>query len=82
MKDDEGLDDEVKKVDTLPLQLAVFILSNSKRISNTFIHEIGGFHTNDVYYTDCDSLYIENKHWNKLYKAGLFRKNLLRGKND
>ena len=29
MKDDEGLEDEVKKVNTLPLQLAVFILSNS-----------------------------------------------------
>ena len=25
MKDDEGLDDEVKKGNTLPLQLAVFI---------------------------------------------------------
>ena len=30
MKDDEGLEDEVKKANTLPSQLAVFILSNSK----------------------------------------------------
>ena len=66
LKDDEGLQDEVKKVNTLPLQLAVFILSNSKRIMNNFIHAIDGFYSNDVYYTDTDSLYIENKHWNKL----------------
>ena len=31
MKDDEGLGDEVKKAHTLPLQLAVFILSISKK---------------------------------------------------
>ena len=82
MKDDEGLEDEVKKANTLPLQLAVFILSNSKRIMNNFIHAIVGFYSNDVYYTDTDSLYIENKHWNKLDEAGLVGKNLLQGKND
>ena len=32
LKNDEGLEDEIKKVNTLPLQLAVFILSNSERI--------------------------------------------------
>ena len=37
LKDDEGLQDEVKKVNTLPLQLVVFILSNSRRIMNNFI---------------------------------------------
>ena len=82
LKDDEGLQDEVKKVNTLPLQLAVFILSNSKRIMNNFIHTIDGFYTNDVNYTDTDSLYIESKHWEKLDKAGLVGKNLLQGKND
>ena len=82
MKDDEGLQDEVKKVNTLPLQLAVFILSNSKRIMNNFIHAIGGFYTNDVYYTDTDSLYIESKHWDNLDKAGLVGSNLLQGKNE
>ena len=61
-KDDEGLQDEVKKANTLPLQLAVFFLSNSKRIMNNFIHAIDGFYTNDVFYTETDSLYIENKH--------------------
>ena len=82
LKDDEGLQDEVKKVNTLPLQLAVFILSNSKRIMNNFIHAIDGFYTNDVYYTDTDSLYFESKHWEKPDKAGLVGKNLLQGKND
>ena len=66
MKDDEGFQDEVKKVNTLPLQLAVFISSNSERIMNNFIHAIGGFFTIDVYYRDTDSLYIENKRWDKL----------------
>ena len=48
---------------------------------NNFIHAIDGFHTNDVYYTDTDSWYIESKHWDKLNKAGLVGKNLLQGKN-
>ena len=82
MKDDEGLEDEVKNVNTLPLQLAVSILSKSKRIMNNFIHAIGGFFNNDVYYTDTESLYIENNQWNKLNEKNLVRKKLLRGKND
>ena len=61
MIDGAGLEDEVKKVITLPLQIAAFILSNSKRIMNNFIHASDGFYTNDVYYTDTDSLYIEKK---------------------
>ena len=63
LKDDDGLEDEVNKVNTLPLQLAVFILSNSKRRMNKFIHAFDGFYTIDFYYTDTDSLYIESKHW-------------------
>ena len=82
MKDDEGLQDEIKKVNTLPLQLIVFILPNSKRIMNNFLHAIDGFYTNDNYYTDTDSLYIENKHWDKIDKIRLVGKNLLQGRND
>ena len=82
MIDDKGLEDEIKKINTMPLHLGAFVLSNSKRIMNNFIHAINGFYTNDVYYTDTDSLYIENKHWDKLDKAGLVGKNLLQGKND
>ena len=82
MKDDEGLEGEVKKANTLPLQLAVFILSNGKRIMNNFIHAINGFYTIDVYYTDTNSLYIESKHWENLDRAGLVGKILLQGKKD
>ena len=79
MKDDEdeGLEEETKKTKTLPLQSVVFILSNSKRIMNNFIHAINGFYTNDVYYTDTDSLYTESRHWDKLNKGELVGKNLL-----
>ena len=82
MIDDAGLEDEVKKMNTMPLHLGAFVLSNSKKIMNNFIHAINGLYTNDVYYTDTDSSYSENKHWDKLDKAGLVGKDLLQGKND
>ena len=76
MIDDVGLEDEVKKLNTMPLHLGAFVLSNSKRNMNNFIHAINGFYTNDVYCTDTDSLKIKNKHWDKLDKAGLVGKGL------
>ena len=82
MIDDKGLEDEVKNLKTMPLHLGAFVLSNSKRIMNIFIHAIDGFTTNDLYYEDTDSMYMENKHWNKLDKAGLVGTNLLQRKND
>ena len=82
MKDDEEFEDEVKKANTLQLQLAVSILSNSKRLMNNFIHAIDGFYSIDVFYTETNSLYIENKHWDKLNKAGFVGKNLLQAKYD
>ena len=66
----------------MPLHLGAFVLSNSKRIMNNFIHAINGFYTNDVYYKDTDSLYTEKKHWEKLEEAGLVGKELLQGEND
>ena len=48
MIDDKGLEDEIKKIITMPLHLGAFVLSNSKRIMNNFIHAIDGFYTNDV----------------------------------
>ena len=48
MIDDAGLEDEVKKLNTMPLHLGAFVLSNSKKIMNNFIHAINGFYTNDV----------------------------------
>ena len=82
MIDDAGLEDEVKKLNTMPLHLGTFVLSNSKRFMSNFIHAINGFNTNDVYHTDMDSLYFENKHWDKSDKSGLVGKNLLQGRND
>ena len=61
MIDDKGLEDEVKNLNTMPLHLGVFVLSNSKRIMINFIHAIKGFLANDVYYTDCHNLDIEKK---------------------
>ena len=66
LEDDEGLQDEVKKFNTMPPQMGSFVLSNIRRIMNNFIHAINGFCSNDLFYTDTDSLYIENKHWEKL----------------
>ena len=43
MIDDKGLEDEIKKINTRPLHLGAFVLSNSKRIMNNFIHAINGF---------------------------------------
>ena len=37
MMDDAGLEDEVKKLNTMPLHLGVFVISNSIRIMNNFI---------------------------------------------
>ena len=82
MIDDAELEVEVKKLNTMPLHLGAFVLSNSERFMNNFIHAIDGFYTNDVYYTDTDSLYIENKHSDKLDKAGLVGKGLIQGKSD
>ena len=82
MKDDDGLGDHVKKVDTMPLQMSAFVLANSKRIMNKFLHAINGFYSNDVCYTDTDSLYIENRHWDKINMSGLVGKKRLQGKND
>ena len=82
LRDDEGLQDEVKKVNTMPPHLGAFVLSNSKRFMRNFLHVIDGFYSNDVFYTDTDSLYIKNKHWDKLDKARLNGKNRLQDKND
>ena len=67
---DKALGDEAKKLDNMPFDLGAFVSSNSKRIMGNFIHAIIGCYTNDVYYTNTDSLYIENKYWDKLDKDG------------
>ena len=54
--DAAGLEDEVKKLNTMPLHLGALVLSNSKTIMSNFIHTINGFHSNDIFYRDTDSL--------------------------
>ena len=82
LKKDDGLDDDCDIKNTLPAVLGAFILSNSKRIMNNFIREINGFYNNIIYYTDCDSLYIEKKYWDVLEKANLVGEEICQGKND
>ena len=43
LKDDDGLDDEVKKLNTMPLHLGAFVLSHSRKIMSNFIQAINGF---------------------------------------
>ena len=78
--DDAGLEDEVEKLNTMPLHLGSFVLSNSKRVMNSFIPAVNGFYTNNFSYGDTDSLNLKNKHWGKLDKAGLVVKEILRKK--
>ena len=47
--DDAGLEDEVQNLNTMPLHLGAFALSNSERSLDKFIHANIGFYTNDVY---------------------------------
>ena len=82
MIEDAGLENEVKKLNTMPLHLGAFVLTNSERIMKYFIHALNGFYINDVYYTDTDSLCLKNKHWDKIDKAGLVGNRLLQGKID
>ena len=70
MKKDEGLDDDIDIKNILPSHLGACILSNSKRISNSFVRQFNGFYKNNIYYTDMDSLYIGKK-------IGMFDKKLV-----
>ena len=47
MIDDAGSEDEVEKLNTMPLHLGAFALSNSKRIMSNFMHAINALYTND-----------------------------------
>ena len=79
---DEGIDKEIEDKNTMPSQLGALILTNSKRIMNSFVRTIDGFKNNSVYYQDSDSLYIEKKHWNILDENNLVGEKLGQGKND
>ena len=49
---------------------------------NNFIRAIDGFYSEDLYYENTDSMYIENKHWDSSDNVGLVGKNRLQNKND
>ena len=82
IKEDDGLDDDCDNENTLLALLGAFILSNRKRNMNNFIREINGLYNNNIYYGDTDSIYIEKKNRNLLYKAKLVADNLCLGKSD
>ena len=77
---DDMLEDQAKRLNTLPLPLGAFVLSSSEKFMNNFIHIIDGFKSNDLYYEDIDCMYIENKHWDKLNRASLVEKNFCKQK--
>ena len=56
---------------TLLSQLGVFVLKKCNRSMKKFIGDINGFCINNVYYSDCDSLYNQREYWNVLNKARL-----------
>ena len=61
LKKYDGLDDDCDVKNTLPAHLGAFISSNSRRILNSFIRELNGFHNINICYTYCDPLYIEKR---------------------
>ena len=58
LKKDEGLDDDCDIKNILPVRLGAF-LSNCKTTMKKFCREIDGFYTENIFYSDTDSLYIE-----------------------
>ena len=56
MNDDKESEDEIKKLNTMPLHLGAFVLSNSKRNMNTFSHAKNGCYTIYVSYTETGSV--------------------------
>ena len=82
MKNDDDLDGDNTKKDTLPSHLGAFSLSNSERSMNTFIRETNGFYNNSIYYGDTDSLYKEKNYWDVLDKANLVGRNFCQGNTD
>ena len=79
MRKEDGLYDDCDIKNTLPAHSSAFILSNSERNMNTFMRKNYGFYTNNIYYSDSDSLYIEKKYWDVLDRAELVGARLCQG---
>ena len=70
---DEGLEDEVRKLNTMPFLLRAFISSNSERTMNNLIHTIIGFCSKDSYYGDSEPLKRHPPNSKRrIYYRGLF----------
>ena len=84
LQDDEGVDDfdKAKSINTMSSQFGSCILSHSKRLMNDVIKQINGFYSNNIYYTDTNSLYIHKKHWSTLVDKGYVGTSLGLGEND
>jgi DNA polymerase type B, organellar and viral len=67
---------------TKPIYLGAFILSYSKLIMNRYIYALDGFYNHTIIYMDTDSVYILEKDYPLLVKAGLVGKELGQCKND
>ena len=80
---DPGID-KIKEVEkSMPTQLDIFVLSQSKGIMNKFDDEIDGFYSNKVYYQDTDSLYTHTDQYEKFKGSWLYlKKKLKQRKND
>lgn len=65
-----------------PTIFGSYILSQSRRIMNNFIHTIDGFNNFKVWYTDTDSLYIDIDSYKTLQQLGHVGSELGQGSND
>ena len=60
MEKDNALDDNCIFQITVPAHLGAFISSNIRRIMNDFFREGDGFHNNNIYFSDTESLDVES----------------------
>jgi len=65
-----------------PSQFGSYILAHSRRVMNDIVHAIDGFNTFKIWYTDTDSLYIDQISYLKLQELGYVGDALGQGKND
>ena len=66
---DNGLECETDFRKTMPVQLGIFNWNNIKRNMNKFICEFDVFKTNNVFFSNTDSLCVEVKLWDLLDKT-------------
>lgn len=73
---------DIKSQSFFPSQFGSYILSHSRKAMNEYIHAIDGFNQFKVWYTDTDSIYIDEDSYYKLMSLGYVGDALGQGKND